>query len=63
VDFDLEESHQEKSKKRSTIGYVAIIKHFGSANPYRKDDAQQHKFMKDLLFVAKTYMPISVVES
>ncbi len=63
MDFDLEELHQEKSKKRSTIGYVAIIEHFGSANSYKKDDAQQQKFMKDLLFVAKTYMPISVVES
>ncbi len=59
----MEELHRENPKKRSTIGYVVIIEHFGSANPYKKDDAQQQKFMKDLLFVAKTYMLISVVES
>jgi hypothetical protein len=41
VDFDLEESHQEKSKKRPTISYGAIIEHFQNANPYKKDDAQQ----------------------
>jgi hypothetical protein len=52
------------TKKRSTISYGAIIKHFHSANPYKNDDAQQQKFMKDLLlFVAKTYMPIFIVES
>lgn len=63
VAFDLEELHWKKSKKRSTIGYGAITKHFGNANPYRKDYAQQSKFMEDLLFVAKTYMPIFIVES
>jgi hypothetical protein len=39
VTFDLEEPHQEKFKKRFAIDYRAIIKHFGSANPYKKDDA------------------------
>jgi hypothetical protein len=63
VVFDLEEPHREKFKKRFVIGYGAIIKHFGSANPYKKDDAQQQKFVEDLLFVAKIYMHISIVES
>jgi hypothetical protein len=40
---------------------MGIIDHFGSINPYKKEDAQQKKFMKDLLFVAKDYMPISIV--
>jgi hypothetical protein len=31
----------KKSKKRLDIGYRAITKHFGNANPYKKDDAQQ----------------------
>jgi len=63
VALDLKEPHLEKSKKRFIIGYGAIIKHFGSVNPYKKDDAQQQKFMEDLLFVAKVYLHISVVES
>jgi hypothetical protein len=41
VALDLKEPHQKKTKKRFVIGYGAIIKHFGSANPYMKDDAQQ----------------------
>jgi hypothetical protein len=33
-------------------------------NPYKKNDAQQQKFMEDLLlFVAKAYMPISIAKS
>jgi hypothetical protein len=60
--FDLEEPHRKTSKKRFAIGYGAIIKHFGSVNPYKKDDAQQQKFVEDL-FVAKVYMHILVVES
>jgi hypothetical protein len=63
VAFDLKEPHREKSKKRFTIGYGAIIEHFGSVNPYKKEDAQQQKFMEDLLFVAKVYLHISIVES
>jgi hypothetical protein len=41
VAFNLEEPHREKSKKRFIIDYGAITKHFGNANPYKKDDAQQ----------------------
>jgi hypothetical protein len=53
-----------KSKNRFVVGYGVIIYHFGLANPYKKDDAQQLRFKEDfLLFVAKTYMPISIVES
>jgi len=40
IAFDLEELHQEKSKKRSVIGHGAIIDHFGNGNPYKKDDPQ-----------------------
>jgi hypothetical protein len=36
----------EKSKKRSIIGYGAIINHFGNGNPYKKDDAQQIFFSR-----------------
>jgi hypothetical protein len=41
VAFDLEKLHPKKSKKRFVIGYGAITEHFGSANPYKKDDAQE----------------------
>jgi hypothetical protein len=55
--------HHEKFKK-FIIGYGAITNHFGNGNPYTKNDAQQQKFMKDLLlFVAKAYMPIYIIES
>jgi hypothetical protein len=41
-----------------------ITYHFQATTPYKKDDAQQLKFKKDLLlFVTKAYMPISIVES
>jgi hypothetical protein len=56
--------HQEKFKKRFVISYETIIDHFGNGNPYKMDDAQQQKFMEDLLlFVAKIYMLIFVEES
>jgi len=58
------DNYQEKGKERCVVGYGAITKHFGSVNPYKKDDLQQKKFMGDLLFfVTKGYMFISVVES
>jgi hypothetical protein len=48
---------------KSMVGYEAITYHFQSTI-HKKDDAQQLKFKEDsLLFVAKTYMPISIVES
>jgi hypothetical protein len=54
----------EKSKKRFVVGYGVITYLFGLVNPYKKDDPQQLRFKEDLLlFVAKTYMPISIVES
>jgi hypothetical protein len=40
LSLDVEESHQEKSKKRFGISYRAITDHFGSDNPYKNDDAQ-----------------------
>jgi hypothetical protein len=65
VVIDLKEPHQEKFKNKFDIGYNTITKHFGSANPYKKDDAQQKNIRGGLvkLFVAKTYMPIFVVEN
>ncbi len=64
VTFNLEELHWEKSKKIPIISYGAIINHSGNGNPYKKDDAQQQKFMENLfLFVAKAYMPISIVKN
>jgi hypothetical protein len=32
-----------KIQKKNVVGYGAIIDHFGSTNPYKKDDAQQLK--------------------
>jgi hypothetical protein len=46
------------------MGYETIIDHFGNGNPYKKDNAQEEKFMEDLLlFVAKTYTHISIERS
>jgi len=35
----MKEQQWEKSKKRSMVGYGAIIDHFQSTTPYKKDDA------------------------
>jgi hypothetical protein len=54
----------EKIQKRFGVNCEAIIDHFANANSYKKDDAQQKKFMEDLLlFVTKTYIHIFIVES
>jgi hypothetical protein len=56
--------HTKKSKKRTIVRYGAIINHFGSTTPYRKDNVGQKQSMENLLlFVAKMYMPISTVEN
>jgi hypothetical protein len=53
---------RKKSKHRSVVGYGAITYQFGNITPYKKEDLGKQKFMEDLLmFVAKGYMPISVV--
>jgi hypothetical protein len=49
--------------KRFVVCYGTIIDPFGLANLYKKDDAQQLRFKEDLLFVAKTYMPIFNMKS
>jgi hypothetical protein len=53
----------EKVRQKIIVGYGAIIDHFGSTTPYRKDDVGQKQFMEDLLFVAKTYMHVSIMEN
>jgi hypothetical protein len=35
----MKEQQQEKSKKRSMVGYGAITYRFQSTTPYKKDDA------------------------
>jgi hypothetical protein len=53
-----------KSKRRFVVGYGAITNHFGSIIPYKKEDFGQIKFMEDLfVFIAKGYIPISIVEN
>jgi hypothetical protein len=60
----MDEQQWEKSKKRYVVGYGVITDHFQSITPYKKDDVQQFKFKENLLlFVAKAYMPISIVEN
>jgi hypothetical protein len=49
-------------EKMQLDGYGVIIDHLGNVNLYKKEDAQQNKFMENLLFVAKTYMLIFVVK-
>jgi len=52
-DFDLKKLHQDKFEKRHVIGYGAIIDHFGNGNRYKKDDAQQQKFMRTCCLLSK----------
>jgi hypothetical protein len=40
-----------------------ITNHVGLAKCYKEVDAQQLRFLKNLLFVAKVYMPGSIMES
>lgn len=40
-----------------------ITNHFGLAKCYKEEDAQQLRFFFNLLFVAKVYMPGSIMES
>ncbi len=55
---------RDKFKHRSIVGYGVITYHFSSTTPYTKEDLGQEKFMEDLLmFVAKGYMPIFVIEN
>jgi len=45
------------------VGYGAITNHFGNTT-LCKEDLGQKEFMENLfLFVAKGYMPISIVEN
>jgi hypothetical protein len=39
--FVIEKNHWKKGKLRFHVDYEAITKHFGSVNPYRKDNVQQ----------------------
>jgi hypothetical protein len=48
--FVAKDNYQKKGKQRCVVGYRAIMEHFGSVNPYKKDDLQQKKFMEDVLF-------------
>jgi hypothetical protein len=55
---------RKKSKCRYVVGYGAITYHFGTTTFYKKEDSRKNKFMEDfLMFVAKGYMPIFVVEN
>jgi hypothetical protein len=55
------EQHWAKPKKRCNLMVMGSSQINGNVNLYKKEDAQQNKFMEDL-FVAKTYMLIFVVE-
>jgi hypothetical protein len=65
LNLDVEDDQcREKSKHRSVVGYGAITYHFCRIIPYKKEDLGQKNFMEGLLlFVAKGYMPIFVVEN
>lgn len=53
----------KKSKTRSTIPPGDISQYFSSQRSYHKADPAQVKFMEDLvLFVCKSYQPLSVVD-
>lgn len=56
-------SARKKSKTRPTIPPSEITSFFGAQRPYNKSDPAQVKFMEDLLlFICKSYQPLSIVE-
>lgn len=52
------------AKKRKQLTPLAITGFFGSANPYKKGDPAEERFLEDLvLHIAKGYRPLSSVET
>ena len=55
---------RQKTKKRKGAPPSDITAYFGNAKPYAKNDVQQQRFLEDLvLFIAKGYESLSIVES
>ena len=55
---------RQKSKKRKGAPPSSITAYFGNTKPYAKNDVQQQRFIEDLvLFIAKGYESLSIVES
>jgi hypothetical protein len=50
-------------QEKSIVDYGVITNHFGLAKCYKEVDAQQLIFKKNLLFVAKVYLPSFIMES
>ena len=62
----LEESEaaRQKTKKRKDVQPSAITEFFAGQKSYHKGDVQQKHFLEDLvLFIAKGYETLAVVES
>ena len=58
------ETARQKSKKRKGAPPSSITTYFGNTKPYAKNDVQQQRFIEDLvLFIAKGYESLSIVES
>lgn len=56
-------SARKKSKKRDTIPPTTISAFFGASRPYASTDPHQLSFMEDLLlYICKSYQPLSTVE-
>ena len=61
---ELEESARQKTKKRKGVQPSAITEFFAGHKSYHKGDVQQKHFLEDLvLFIAKGYETLAVVES
>ena len=55
---------RQKTKKRKGAPPSSITAYFGNTKPYAKNDVQQQRFLEDLvLFIAKGYESLSIVES
>ena len=58
------ETARQKTKKRKGAPPSSITAYFGNTKPYAKNDVQQQRFIEDLvLFIAKGYESLSIVES
>ena len=61
---DAARDERQKGKKRKSLPPSSITEFFSSAQPYKKCDTMQIRFIEDLvLLIAKGNIPLSMVEN
>jgi len=60
----LKEDERQPFKKRPNISFNSISNYFVGKKPFKKDDVQLKKILKDLsLSIVKNYLPLRFIES